>query len=177
MGFGRSPANYWASLSITLSSIEGPPMEAHDPRLKRIWKQVALPVIYRRTASDPVLIRLPYAAENFEWIRGDNKRKPEWNSQYRCWEAPAAWFDRLIKRALEKYKKTYVIQQHKHQQKCAPACWNAKGFHCECSCMGQHHGAGHPGGRWHEVAETFAFQWGEKQYACRLITSTASTAI
>jgi hypothetical protein len=56
--------------------------------------------------------------------------------------------------------------------KCAPACLYAVGYHCECSCMGANHGTGHPGGRWHEVSDTFAFNWGPKQYACRLIAAS-----
>src|SRR5690606_1987750 len=53
------------------------------------------------------------------------------------------------------------------QQKCAPACWNAEGFHCECSCMSENHGGGHPGGSWYKVSETFAVSWGAQRYSCR----------
>lgn len=83
---------------------------------------------------------------------------------------------RLIDQTLKRYGEAYVIQLNKEQQKCAQACWNAQGHDCECSCMGANHGNGHPGGRWHEVSDTFAFQWGPTQFACRhLIQSAGQT--
>jgi len=68
-----------------------------------------------------------------------------------------SWYDWLARRLLYKYSAVYLIQLYREQQKCAPACWNAEGLHCECSCMGENHGSGHPGERWREVSETFAF--------------------
>lgn len=149
-------------------------MEAQDPHLREIWRQKAIPVVYRQSRPNPVLVRIPYSPSNFEWVRGERRHKPEWNSTYKCWETPVAWFDELVERTLRRYGRVYVIQLYKEHQKCAPACWNAKGFHCECSCMGANHGSGHPGGKWHEVSETFAFQWGPRKYACRLLTSSSN---
>jgi len=149
-------------------------MEAQDPRLRKIWRQTKQPVIYRQQRPKPILVRLPYAIDNYAWVRGEQRRKPAWNKQYKCWETPNSWFDSLIKRALERFGRVYVIQLYKQQQKCAPACWNAEGFNCECSCMGENHGSGHPGGKWHEVSDTFAFNWGQHQYACRLIVSSST---
>ena len=146
-------------------------MDSKDVRLRRIWQQGSIPVIFRQGAGKPTLVRLPYSEDNRRWVRDDNRRRPHWNSEWRCWETPATWFDDLIERSVERYGKVYVIQLYREQQKCAPACWNAVGYHCECSCMGENHGSGDPGGRWHEVSETFAFSWGPKKYACRLITS------
>jgi hypothetical protein len=37
--------------------------------------------------------------------------------------------------------------------------------------MGMNHGSGHPGGHWREVSDTFAFQWGPRKYACRLLAA------
>ena len=79
----------------------------------------------------------------------------------------------VIKLCLQQYQSAYVIQLYRAQQKCAPACWNAEGFHCECSCMGENHGGGHPGGNWHEVSETFAVSWGDQRYSCRHLKTTA----
>lgn len=149
-------------------------MDAQDPRLREIWLQKVVPVVYRQVRPEPVLLRIPYAQNNFEWVRGEKRHKPDWNAKFKCWETPVSWFDELIERTLRKFGKVYVIQLFKEHQKCAPACWNAKGFHCECSCMGANHGSGHPGGRWHEVSETFAFQWGARKYSCRLITADAA---
>lgn len=152
-------------------------MDAQDHRLREIWRQKTIPVIYRQSRPNPVLVRIPYSPNNFEWVRGEKRHKPEWSSTYKCWETPVAWFDELVERALRRYLKVYVIQLHKEHQKCAPACWNAKGFHCECSCMGANHGSGHPGGKWHAVSETFAFQWGARKYACRLLTSANASNV
>lgn len=146
-------------------------MDNHDPKLRSIWKQKEVPVIYRQPSPSPVFFKVSYSDNNYEWVRGEKRHKPRWNQQYKCWETPVAWFDYLIERTLKRYGQVYVIQSHKEQQKCAPACWNATGFHCECSCMGANHGSG-DSGAWYEVSETFAFQWGERQYACRLITTT-----
>lgn len=146
-------------------------MDRQDPKLRIIWHQTEAPVIYRQARPAPVLLRLPHSSDNYDWVRGDNLRKPIWNHKFKCWETPVSWFDDLIQRSLKRFRKVYVIQLHKEHQKCAPACWNANGFHCECSCMGANHGSGHPGGNWHEVSETFAFQWGPRQYACRLIVA------
>jgi hypothetical protein len=145
-------------------------MESRDPRLEAIWKQTAIPVVYRQVRPKPLLIRVPFAADNYGWLRGERRHKPKWDATYKRWETPVAWFDEVIQQSLNRYGRVYVIQLHKEHQKCAPACWNAKGFHCECSCMGANHGMGHPGGKWREVSETFAFSWGPRQYACRLIT-------
>lgn len=146
-------------------------MAEQDPKLREIWSQRQVPVIFRAGAGRPLIVRLPFSPSNSSWLRGENTRKPKWNSQLISWEVPVAWFDDLIHRLLKTYGQTYVIQLHREQQKCAPACWNAEGLHCECSCLGANHGSGHPGGDWHEIAETFACQWGPLQYACRLIVA------
>lgn len=144
-------------------------MDARDPRLLEIWLQNRVPVVFRRSRPSPVLVRLPFNRNNQDWLRDVRHRIPNWNPTYKCWETPVSWFDSVIEQALRKHKRVYVIQLHKELQKCAPACWSAKGFHCECSCMGQNHGSGNPDGTWHEISEAFAFQWGAKRYACRLI--------
>ena len=143
-----------------------------DSRLRAIWRNGKIPVVFRREKPNPLLVKLPYSARNYEFLRGENRRKPVWDSKNDRWELPVAWFDDLIKRLVERYGQVYVIQLYQEQQKCAPACWNAKGLHCECSCMGATHGTGHPGGKWYEVSNTFACSWGPKEYACRLIKPT-----
>jgi len=147
------------------------PMQAQYADLRALWKQATVPVVFRRSRPNPLLVRLPYANDNFEWLRGDRRTKPKWNPQYKAWEVPIAWFENLVQQLLKRYRKAYVVQLYKEQQKCAPACWNAKGLHCECSCMGANHGSGYPGGTWHEVSETFAVSWGERKYSCRLLTA------
>ena len=80
-----------------------------------------------------------------------------------------AWYDWLAHRLLSNYGAVYLIQLYREMQECAPACRDAKGLDCECSCMGENHGVGALGDRWHEISETFAFKWGERKYACRLL--------
>lgn len=151
-------------------------MDGRNPKLLEIWSQKKIPVLFKRQRP-PLLVRLPYANNhtNSDWIRNGRRANPSWSLRFKCWETPVSWFDDLIQRALEKFGRVYVIQLYKEQQKCAPACWNAEGFHCECSCMGANHGSGHPGGNWREITDTFAFSWGPKQYACRLITATGGS--
>ncbi len=138
-----------------------------DQDLKVLWRQGRVPTIFKPNKPLPVLVKLPFAEENLEWLRDGRKSKPKWNSRYKAWEIPTAWFDSVIKLALRRFNETYVIQLYKEQQKCAPACWNAQGFHCECSCMGENHGGGDPGGNWYEVSETYAVSWGVQRYSCR----------
>lgn len=139
-----------------------------NSQLKTLWRQGRVPVIFKR--SNPLrvlLVRLPFAEGNLEWLRDDRRSKPKWATQFKAWEIPTAWFDSVIQMALRRYGEAYVIQLYREQQKCAPVCWNAKGFHCECSCMGENHGGGNPGGSWYEVSETFAVSWGVQRYSCR----------
>ena len=75
-----------------------------------------------------------------------------------------------IERSLAEYGKVYVIQPYREQEKCSPACQNATGHECQCSCMGLYHGAGNDGS-WFEVSDTFAARWGEQELACRLMTA------
>ena len=143
------------------------PHDLSDLGLKAMWRQGQIPTIVKRAKPQPVLIRVPFAEDNLEWLRDDRRTKPNWNSQFKAWEIPTVWFDSTIKLALIRYRQAYVIQLYRVQQKCAPACWNAAGFHCECSCMGENHGGGHPGGNWYEVSDTFAVSWGVQRYSCR----------
>lgn len=144
-------------------------MDKKDPRLIQIWKQNQIPVVYRPERGKPLLVRLPYAPTNRQWLKGDHRNQPDWIAEQKYWQTPKAWFEDIVKRALCRYGQIYVIQPFNAQEKCAPACWNALGVECECSCMGANHGSGNPVGKWHIVSETLAVSWGEKQYSCRLL--------
>jgi len=147
-------------------------MERQDPKLHEIWAQKTIPVVYRQGKSKPILLRLPYADNNRDWLKGEHKRDPKWTPKFKCWETPKSWFDDIIRRTLKRFGRVYVIQPYQEHQKCAPACWKATGFECECSCMGENHGSGNPAGKWHVVSETFAVQWNAREYACRLIVAS-----
>jgi len=150
-------------------------MEGKDPKLLEVWSQKSIPVVYRQEKGLPILLRLPYAATNRDWLRGEHRNKPNWNKRFKCWEAPRAWFEDVVRRALAAYQRVYVIQPFQQHQKCATSCWNATGVECECSCMGAHHGSGNPAGKWHVVSDTFAIQWEQREYACRLIERPAGS--
>ena len=147
-------------------------MEETDARLLDIWRQGLIPVILRRGGKGQSLrIRIPYGDGNRHWLQNGRRISPTWCSAGRppFWEAPKAWFNDLVERSLVKYKKLYIIQPFREQEKCAPACMNAVGHECECSCMGANHGAGNDGS-WFEVSDIFATRWREMHLACRLMT-------
>jgi hypothetical protein len=142
---------------------------AEEKDAARIWGQTAIPVIYRQGGSAPLLMRVPYRPDNRTWLRSESQRKPEWNPKEKHWKIPKSWFERIVEQALARFGRVYVIQPYREQEKCAPACWTARGITCECSCMGANHGSQVPFGRWHVVSDTFAVRWGEEKFACRLI--------
>jgi hypothetical protein len=140
-----------------------------DPELDRVWNQNSIPVIARGTSAAPLLIKLPYREDNKFWLRNNQRSRPEWFPELKAWRVPRKWFEDLLRRALDRFGNAYVIQPFRESEKCAPACWDAVGATCECSCMGEHHGSGNPFGRWHIVSETFAIRWGPRKFSCRLL--------
>ena len=145
-------------------------MDGRSP--ERVWNQQLIPVAQRRTGKGELLrVRLPYASENRQWLRNGRRTAPIWVPKEKHWELPKAWFNDFVDRALSKYDKVYIIQPYREQEKCSPACQNAVGHECQCSCMGQHHGMGNDGS-WFEVTETFATRWGPQEVACRLLTAS-----
>lgn len=145
-------------------------MECSDRRLLAIWNQDSIPVILRRGGKGQRLrVRLPYRTDNRRWLQESGRTVPTWVSVERYWETPKAWFNDLVERSLVRYQNLYIIQPFREQEKCAPACMNAVGHECQCSCMGANHGASNTGS-WFEVSDTFATRWGQLHLACRLMT-------
>lgn len=139
---------------------------------KSVWNNGGIPVALRRGESQPIRLRIPFAEDNREWLKnGPRKKKPEWNREKKYWELPASRFDELIGMILERFGRIYIIQPYREKEVCAPACMNAEGFECQCSCMGANHGSHHHRG-WFEVSETFAVRYGERKLACRLLKKT-----
>jgi hypothetical protein len=142
-----------------------------DGRLDEIWKQQAIPVILRRDGwHEKLRVRLPKADDDGKWINGLGKSRAVWIYGGSYWELPKSWFNKFVNEALVRYKSLYVVQPYREQEKCAPACMNASGHECECSCMGANHGAGNDGS-WFEVSDTFATRWHERELACRLMVA------
>lgn len=139
--------------------------------LKRIWNQKIIPVIFRSLSERKVRIRVPFNSDNREWIKEGHRNKPKWDINQKCWILPNSWFNDIVNKCIDKYSKVYIIQPFRKQEKCAPACWNAKYHECNCSCMGANHGNRSPNNDWLIISETFATKWGEKEYACRLLST------
>ena len=138
-------------------------------KIRAIWKQQNIPVIYRKGKGYPLFLRLPYNEDNRIWLKGDKRNKPKWIRDKQYWEIPKAWFNDVVNRTLNRWGKLYVIQPHAAHEVCARACWEAQGHECQCSCLGEHHGSENPNGRWFEVSETFAVKYESKELACRLL--------
>jgi hypothetical protein len=135
-----------------------------------VWNQATIPVIVRRAKKGQQhRLKLPYHKENRYWIKNNRRSNPIWVSRSNFWEIPKAWFNDFIERALTKYGRVWIIQPYREQEICAPACMNAAGHECQCSCMGANHGSGNDGS-WFEVSEAFATRWKGQQWACRLLT-------
>lgn len=144
-------------------------MDTDPTRLRQIWNQPSIPVILRRNdKGERPRIRLPFDQNNRTWLQAGRRTQVIWNGPEKCWEIPKKWFNDFVRDALTRYGRLYVVQPYQEQEKCAPACWNAVGHECQCSCMGANHGAGDDE-RWFEVSETFATRWGERYLACRLM--------
>lgn len=165
-------------------------IDVRDQRLRAIWQQREIPTVARTNKTGRILVTLPEDPANAQggtdekvaemldvWLRGEHRHRPRWDERFRCRSVPKSWFDGIIERLLRRYGRVYVIQPYREQQKCAPACWNAQGHICECSCLGANHGAGHPGAQWCEIAETFAFQWGPLRYGCRLLQCNSGPGV
>jgi hypothetical protein len=151
-------------------------MDSAKDELRAIWHQNGLPVILRKGLGHSLKIKLPGRPEDImwrmaatRWLRSGRHNIPRWDARYRCWDVPQAWLNSLVEQFLHRFGKFYLIQPYREQEKCAPACFNATGHDCQCSCMGANHGMGGPGAGWFTVSDTFATRWGEEQLACRLM--------
>ncbi len=151
-------------------------MSDNMARINAVWNQQQIPVIVRHGKGRPLFLRLPYRPENRAWIKGEKRNNPTWNSAKKHWECPQAWFNDLVDRSLAHWGKLYIIQPHREQEKCAPACWNAMGHECQCSCLGANHGSQSSGGGWFVVSDTFATRWDKSELACRLLETKPNGA-
>lgn len=137
--------------------------------LAHIWEQKLRPVVFLDAPGYPLLVRLPYAGDNREWLQNDRRNRPEWIPSEKAWSVPKAWFEDSVRRCLERYGAVHVIQPFRESEKCAPACVNAVGVQCTCSCLGANHGSGISLATWYVASDAFAVRHGPKQYAARLL--------
>ena len=148
-------------------------MLANIFQLTAVLNQTHTPVAIRRGKGHKLHVKLPFADDNRIWLQQGLKSRPNWLRADKVWELPNNHFNKFVERALEKFGRVYVIQPYREHETCAPACWNAVGHECQCSCMGANHGSGSSGG-WFVVSETFAVRWGDEHMACRLMTRGAA---
>lgn len=144
------------------------------PEIRRQWQNPNIPIVVRTGIRGRKLTaRLPYRGDNRKWLYGlaTSSRKPEisWAQREGAWKLPVNWLNRFVESALERYGRLYIVQPYRVMEKCAPACRNARGHDCQCSCMGANHGIG-DGDGWFDVSETFSFRWGPQEAAIRLMT-------
>jgi hypothetical protein len=139
-------------------------------KIRWVWKQGKIPVVANKGKGHRLRVRLPYSDDNYRWLRQFGRIRPKWNLEKKCWEVPRSWLDELVKTALADFNHVYLVQPYSSQEKCARQCWEAQGYDCECSCMGEHHGSQDSGRRWREVSETFAVRTSEETIACRLLS-------
>lgn len=142
-----------------------------EGHLKAIWNQKKIPVIFRSGRNSSLQLRMPYAPNNRAWLRCSKKKKdPEWNAEKKFWRLPKSRLNQLVGMMLERFGSVHIIQPYVSTEKCAPACWDARGFECECSCMGENHGKNHHGDGWCVISETCAIRIKSKIYGARLVT-------
>lgn len=140
-------------------------------KIKKIWRQNIIPVIFRKGKGYPLMLKLPFKEDNRAWLKNNRRNEPIWDKEKGHWQIPKSWFNDTVNRSLKRFHKLYIIQPYKEEEKCAPACWNAQGHECQCSCQGANHGTGN-NLNFFVVSETFAVKWKESQLACRLLIST-----
>jgi hypothetical protein len=86
-------------------------LDVSDCKFRTVWNQKEIPVILRRGGKGQRLrARIPYASDNRKWLQNARRLSPEWIQEDRYWEFPKAWFNDFVTRALERYRKLYVMQ-------------------------------------------------------------------
>ena len=144
-------------------------------KLKQRWNQQSIPVIFRPGGKEKLKVRVPFAKNNRAWLKYGHRIEPIWEKEKKYWLLPKSWFNDVVDKCLKKYGKVYIIQPYREQEKCAPACWNAKGHECNCSCMGENHGKDGDNSDWLVISDAFASRWWEREYACRMLTNNKIT--
>ena len=115
------------------------------------------------------MVRLPFSKDNRSFLGGGTrKQEPVWDKEKKYWSLPKSRFNEVVDLILKRHAKVYIIQPSVETEKCAPACRNATGHECQCSCMGANHGVGNDG-NWFDISETFALQHGKKTLGGRLL--------
>lgn len=117
---------------------------------------MTLPRVYRPVGEPRLHLRMPYQeGGNRRWIHTalGSRIQPVWNKAERRWEIARTHLLPLVDALAEEFGEVLVELEFSTTQQCDTRCRNAEGDHCECSCLGEHHGGGLWGG-WLQVGET-----------------------
>lgn len=123
------------------------------------------PTVYR--SREDTVVWTPFRPGNKGLIK-IGRNRPKWHPSDKSWHCPKAHFEELVQVLMREFRGVYVIQHINKHEVCAPACRNAKGLHCECSCNGKNHGSGNDSG-WYDVSETFSVRHIGDDLAVRFI--------
>ena len=149
--------------------------------MRQLWKDVRYPILYRPGDSKPLMLRLAkptkikpqiHSVEEYQFLFRPNHHHPKWDMMKRHWELPNAWLDHAIEKVVKDRGVLYLVQRIKSHQTCSRQCQEAKGFDCECSCMGVRHGENNIDSGWFEISDYFAVKSEGEKLSCRLIVST-----
>jgi hypothetical protein len=55
----------------------GPKTVQNQNKIKEVWAQKRIPVVYRKGKEYPLLLRLPYNKDNRAWIKDDKRHNPK----------------------------------------------------------------------------------------------------
>ncbi len=154
-------------------------MRVHE--MRQLWTNVLHPILYRPGDSKPLMLRLAapgkskpqiHSVEEFQFLFRPKHHHPRWDMAKRHWELPNSWLDWIVRRVVQEKGTLYLVQYMNSFQTCSRQCQEAKGFDCECSCMGARHGENDIDSGWYEVTDLFAVKSEGQQLSCRLIVST-----
>jgi hypothetical protein len=148
--------------------------------IETVFSQNSFPVVYK-PCNGKLQVKIPYPYNIYAWVcsllptKQRSWRRPppprglEWEPSHKVWLIPRSRFEHVTKQLLDKFNGVILLQCHREKQTCAPACWNARGLECECSCMGANHGTGQPDGRWYILGDAYAVQWEDEKLSCQIL--------
>lgn len=142
------------------------------PELKAFLEASKLPVLLNTKTKGKIMLRFPNEEKHEDFVAGGQRSEPEWKP-YGAWFVARSALRSHAQRCIAKWGGCWIVQSYREKEVCAPACQNAIGLECHCSCMGLYHGheAEATSGKWHVVNEAFCVRWGDVVYAVRRISA------
>lgn len=153
--------------SVSRVRMLAPDSRGRENRAMTKWQ------VYRPLASRSARfrVRLPYAADNRQWLKDvcGAGTQPRWADG--CWEIARPHYLALLAALPARVGGPLtVIEDFAEREVCTVSCTNANpdtSHLCECSCLGANHGSGIAGGApgvayrsgWLSVGEQALVQW------------------